>query len=789
MLLTVVTLSIGFFSFGWVLTRPLRAEKLAPGQTLISLVHWGDDTEDAIMARLVAAFHAAQSDVRVQRVNPGNAPDVRRKIQTMVAAGTPPDVFQLGWEHIGTWADKGLLEPIEAFIERDAKRGGPDAFSLESMFGPVVDCFRYHAGDRVVGRGKLFAIPKDFTVVGFYYNKDLFKLAGVPFPSPDGWTWDEFLHAARQIGKLPNTYGADFVTWEAMLTVYCWSRGAGISSDGFKTFNFNEPKVLRALADLDAWFKEERTLASAKTQMETSSEPFLTGRIGMAGPFGRWKVPPYREIKDFDWDFAPLPHDPDVKPTSGIFTSAWAMSSGSRNKDAAWKFIRFLSSAEGQRLIAESGVAIPANIAAARSDAFNDPGKPENDHVYLDAVAGARAIGWPPEERYAERFRVQMEQVFKSRTKTVAEALADVQRDFETFQRDDARLYSFPAVNWPIVVTWVATPLAIGAVALVLLWWLRRPSRHALREEAAGLTMISPWLIGLVVFTAFPIALSLILSFCKWSGLVTLDRAQWVGFHNFVSLLTDERFYASLRVTLIYAALSVPLGQAAALAAALLMNQEMRGIGFFRAAWYLPSVLAGVAISILWAWVFHHEHGMLNALLGPVCGAINKLSAVLNLGWSVAAPRWFERDAQHWAVPAFVIMGFWNIGGTMMIYLAGLKGIPAELYEAASIDGARTLKRFWNVTLPMLSPVIFFNVIIAIIASFQVFTQAYVMTGGGPGDATRFYVVYLYNQAFDLHEMGYASAMAWLLMLIILALTLTLMRGSRRFVYYEALKA
>jgi multiple sugar transport system permease protein len=155
---------------------------------------------------------------------------------------------------------------------------------------------------------------------------------------------------------------------------------------------------------------------------------------------------------------------------------------------------------------------------------------------------------------------------------------------------------------------------------------------------------------------------------------------------------------------------------------------------------------------------------------------------------ALTAPKWFTEDAAWFGPPAFAIMSFWAMGGTMVIYLAGLKGIPRELYEAAAIDGSSALQRFRNITLPMLSPIIFFNAIMAVIASFQVFTQAFVMTGGGPGDSTRFYVLYLYNLAFDRSHMGYASAMAWLLLVIILALTLLVMRGSRRFVYYEALK-
>ncbi|MGD9714470.1 MAG: carbohydrate ABC transporter permease, partial [Thermomicrobiales bacterium] len=229
--------------------------------------------------------------------------------------------------------------------------------------------------------------------------------------------------------------------------------------------------------------------------------------------------------------------------------------------------------------------------------------------------------------------------------------------------------------------------------------------------------------------------------------------------------------------------------QLAALFAALLMNNEFRSIGFFRSAWYLPSVLAGVGIAVLWKWVFDDEAGLLNDLLGTLHGGYAWLMQKVGFNVSAFQPiGWFERDANRFGVLAFVIISVWSIGGSMMIYLAGLKGIPNDLYEAASIDGAVAWRKLLNVTLPMLSPVIFFNVIIAIIASFQVFTQAYVMTGGGPGDATRFYVIYLYNQAFDFHQMGPASAMAWLLLLIVLALTMVVMLGSRRFVYYEGLK-
>jgi multiple sugar transport system permease protein len=241
-------------------------------------------------------------------------------------------------------------------------------------------------------------------------------------------------------------------------------------------------------------------------------------------------------------------------------------------------------------------------------------------------------------------------------------------------------------------------------------------------------------------------------------------------------LTEDDTFRRSLFVTVLYAAIAVPTGQVFALMAALLLNMRVAGVGLYRAAWYLPSVLAGVGIAVLWQWVFKSEGGLMNTVLEPLLSP-----------FGLQPPAWFTTDAAVWGVPAFAIMNFWIVGGSMLVYLAGLRNIPKEQYEAASIDGARAWRRFRNVTLPMLSPVILFNVIMAIIGSFQVFTQAFVMTSGGPGDDTRFYVLYLYNLAFDVYEMGYASALAWVLLLVVLVLTaITLKIGGRK-VYYEGM--
>jgi multiple sugar transport system permease protein len=644
----------------------------------------------------------------------------------------------------------------------------------------VVDAFRFD-GKRV-GKGALYGLPKDFTTVGFYYNKDLFAQAGMPFPPADEWTWDDFIAAARAIGKLPGCHGAEFVTWEAMIRIYLFTYGVDFTDPGFERFRFNDPEVRDAIERLRSWFPlddEDRTLLSAKTQLETSQEPFLTGAVGLAGPYGRWKVPTYRRIDKFDWDFAPLPHAAGKPPANGVLTVAWAMSAQNRHPEESWRLMKYLCSPRGQELICAQGLAIPVLRSVARSRCFTDPDqKPENDDAFLTAAEQASYVEWPADPKYRDQLKTQLEEIFKL-GKPVEPALAAAQAAWESNQTPTAFRADYRLVPWGSIAAWILVPLAALIAITAAMWWRRRPGRLAFQEELVGMGMVSPWVIGFVALTTFPIVLSLLLAFTRWSGMVTLDQAEWVGLDNFRELLLfDATFRRALFVTVLYALLAVPSSQIAALVAALLLNHEFRTIGVFRAIWYLPSVLAGVGMAIMWKWVFHHEHGLLNYLLAPVLGSFD-----------TAPPRWFERDAPTWGVPAFALINLWVIGGTMMIYLAGLKGIPKDLYEAAEIDGATGRRRFLNVTMPMLSPVIFFNVIIAIIASFQIFTQVFIMTGGGPGTATHFYVYYVYKKAFDLHEMGYASAMAWLLLVIVLVLTLFVMRGSRRYVYYEALKA
>ncbi|MHB0874476.1 MAG: carbohydrate ABC transporter permease [Anaerolineae bacterium] len=298
---------------------------------------------------------------------------------------------------------------------------------------------------------------------------------------------------------------------------------------------------------------------------------------------------------------------------------------------------------------------------------------------------------------------------------------------------------------------------------------LRRQQRRGIteREEERGFYLfISPWLVGFVIFTLGPMIASFIISFMKYD---VLSAPQFIGVENYrVMFTTDPLFWQSLEVTFVYSMGSVPLGMAASLFVAILMNQPVRGIYVFRTIYYLPSLITGVPSALLWMWVFNPSVGILNYGLSLI---------------GIKGPLWLFSET--WVLPSLIIMSLWGIGGSMIIYLASLQGVPQHLLEAAEIDGAGVLARFRHVTIPMISPVIFFNLVMSIIGSFQVFTSAFVMTQGGPANASLFYVLHLYRNAFSYFKMGYASALAWVLFAIILFFSLLVVRSSPAWVYYE----
>ncbi|MCJ7841289.1 sugar ABC transporter permease [Lederbergia sp. NSJ-179] len=287
------------------------------------------------------------------------------------------------------------------------------------------------------------------------------------------------------------------------------------------------------------------------------------------------------------------------------------------------------------------------------------------------------------------------------------------------------------------------------------------------REETAFWLFISPWVLGFICFVGGPILASLFFSFTKYN---ITDAVDFIGLGNYKTLFSDDLFYKSLGVTTYYAALAVPFTICLGLLLALLLNQKIKGQAFFRTMFYAPTVVSGVSIAFLWAWLLNPDFGVVNSILYTLFG--------------VDGPGWFT-DSKT-VIPSFVLMQLTSLGGTMIIFLASLQSLPDELYEVASIDGAGPIRRFFKITIPLISPVILFNSIIAIINSFQVFTQAYVVTKGGPNWMSYFYVYYLFDTAFADFNIGYASAQAWILFIIIFVLTMLSLLVSKRYVHYES---
>jgi len=295
---------------------------------------------------------------------------------------------------------------------------------------------------------------------------------------------------------------------------------------------------------------------------------------------------------------------------------------------------------------------------------------------------------------------------------------------------------------------------------------MSRRSNHKAKQYLTGYLFVSPWIVGFIAFVFWPFLQSIYLSFTRYN---IVSPAKWVGAANYRMLLTqDELFWKSAWVTIKFAIISVPLGIVAGIALALLLNINVKGITAFRTIFYLPSIVPTVATSVLFIWI-----------LNPTIGLINRVLALAH----IQGPSWL--NTAPWAFYSLVMMSLWGVGGSMIIYLAGLKDIPVHLYEAATIDGANALKKMRHITLPMMTPVIFFNLVMGIIGSFQYFTQAYVIApNGGPQDSTYFYSLYLYNRAWKYLDMGYASAMAWMLFLVIIVLTGLVFRTQKKWVHY-----
>jgi len=769
LLLILVLIAIGLY---FLLED--ASDLAGPDRITLTMVHGGFERDRIVAEMLKKRFEEVNPDLYLNIIRTS----VERKVDAMIAGRVAPDILYIKFDEVAYHFKGETMLDLMPFISND------EELNLDDYYPQMLKPF--------TRSGRLYTLPCFYTPFIVYYNKDLFDKYGVPYPPTDGnWDWNDYRERAIKLthdtdgdGKI-DEFGLYFAWWQHGVETFIRQNGGSILSEDGQKLVMGDPRTVEALQFLyDLKFKDKVAPSVMTAPGQNPTRLFRQGKVAMYGPWGVFSVPDFRKIKNFDWDVAPLPKGPNGKRAGVVFPYAYAISTQSKHPEEAYRLIRFLTAGEGAEILAKFSLFIPCRRSIAESDLFKDPTtKPENDDALLDDVT--KGYAYLPASA-TTRWKDVYYEINKEFNNLLNDARHTPEQSCRIIDNIGNRILAEAGeVQTKIpFFHWLRLPAAIGVVALVFLIITRRKlTRKAValgplgrKEERWGYVLISPWILGFVCLTAGPILFSAVLSLCKWQSLSSLRTAQFVGLRNYGALLSgrDHLFYRSLQVTAYFTVLSVPLGVCGSLALALLMNVRARGIHLFRTVYYMPAVLPIVAVTVLWWYLFNPNSGLVNHLLGVI--GIAK------------TPNWL--NSPYWSVPLLVTMSLWAVGGNMIIYLAGLQGIPTSLYEAAEIDGAGAWRKFRHVTLPMITPVLFFNIVMGMIGSFQVFSQAYVMYsgGGGPNDSALFYVLYLYRKAFEEFQLGYGCAMAWILFILIFLFTLLIVKSSPIWVHYEGLR-
>ncbi len=724
-----------------------------------SIFFWG--APQKAIHQLVDEFNEQHPTIYVDLLD---MPQMEQKVFTATAGGVPPDLALFDRFRIAAYAERN------AFLDLTG-RAARSSIRQEDFFDT---CW-----DECVYRDGLYGIPYNTDVRVLFWNKQIFREAGLD-PERPPRTWEELREFSRkttkrkpsgeleQVGFVPLSGFALFGnTW---LYLYGWQMGGEyMNEDGTRT-TLNDPKIVAALQWVTDFVNDYgiRDLMQFNTGFGIKElDPFLAGKMSMAGEEGFLLSRIRQYNPNLEFGVAPLPWPKDGVHATWSGGFALVIPSGADHPEAAMEVVRFLVSKEAQTTYGEISEQMPANKEAAQSSYFlEDPYWKvfihEMPYSRFRPVTPVGTVMWDELALALERA------VNGALTPQAALDLAQ-----KNAQRELDRILATrkePLVQWaPVTLALVAAFFLFVGWRALRAWRQIRAMTLRKKEAVSGYLFALPVMIGLVAFTLGPIVVSAIYSLCYYE---VLTPARWIAFGNYERLFTDDpRFWKSLWNTVYYTVLSVPLGVAGSLGLALLLNARIIGRSFMRTLFYLPSIVPIVAASMLFLWLFNGEYGLFNLILRAV---------------GLKAIPWLSDP--KWSKPSLVLMSLWAIGGGMIIFLAGLQGIPRHLYEAARIDGAGRWQQFLSVTLPMLSPTIFFLLIINTITAFQIFTQAFLMTNGQgtPLDSTLFYVFYLYRMGFEYFQMGYASAMAWIMFLLIIGITAIQFRFSRHWVYSES---
>jgi ABC-type sugar transport system permease subunit/ABC-type glycerol-3-phosphate transport system substrate-binding protein len=745
-----------------------------------------------------------------------------------VAGGVPPDVIHFNRHPITEWANIGAFTPLNSFLERDQAENHPDKLSGED-FLPA--CWKETiCDDPATGKPSVFGIPVSMDNRALFYNKDLLIRAGYVDEKGQAKpprTWEEIEEMTvrlterdangqlKRVGFAPYYGNSHFCSYSLM------NGGRTLGDDGKTCVIDNERnrEALRWVTKVyDSIGGAQAVTAFQSTFQAGELDPFVQGKVALKID-GSWQLARMAMFAShMNYGIAPMPL-PTREIAAGRYTTSWmggwcyAIPSSARNKEGAWELIRFLSSdralkifsesrrqlaeGQGQLYVPNMHPKIKFNEWQFNEYVFSHPTIEkqlvEATRMFLDLLKYTEFRPISPAGQFI--FNAENDSLFNAMfhkytpERSLELAQLDIQRALDRVHKPKEG----PQVNWNWFIAGYVTLL--GATALGVYQW---DTRAALRRKVSSLFSFlswkstkdsvthldggaggqyfraqwkggwicaAPWIIGFIVFTGGPLLFSLLISFCHYD---VFNPAKIIGLENFRRMFwSDPLFWKSFGNTL-FMMLGIPIGMSLSLGIALLLNQKVRGVAVWRTFFYLPSIVPAVASSILWIWIFNPNAGLLNSLLEA---------------FGISGPNWLQDERT--SKISLILMGLWGAGGGMIIWLAGLKGISESYYEAAELDGASAWQKFRNITLPLLSPYIFFNLIMALIGTFQIFTQAFIMTQGGPVNSTLFYAYHLFNQSFRYLNMGYAAAMAWFLFVIILGITLFQLKMSKRWVHYE----
>jgi ABC-type sugar transport system permease subunit/ABC-type glycerol-3-phosphate transport system substrate-binding protein len=768
---------------------------------------WDGDVSLKVIAGVLKQFEAENPGIHVKLESIPDYGSYHQKMLVTYAANVAPDVAMMDQGHFQALANRGAILSLNDLM---AKTPG---FDIGTYYKPIVDAMSLS--------GKLYVLPRDIAPEGLiYYNKKAFQDAGIPLP--DGtWTWDfqerpelkekDFLwviHKLTQVGPngKPTRYGF-LPGWPGLLAdtlMFSYGLKPADNDQHPTKLLYDTPemqKIYDFLVDLTLEKKWVPSATEVSNVLQQGAETLFVCQKAALFQCGIWEVPNIRRdmkpgSKDFfDWDITLFPaykNGHHGTPTGG---SGYSIFSSTRYPEAAWKLTRYLAGPVGMTAMAKAGIAQPAIRNLALSDAWlpnkNSPLDQQWPHsrIFTDKAVpyvnfGPTAEYWP---EVVGLIGARQDSIYNGIMKP-AEALKLGNKEGQDRLNSLLKEETLPIFDWKYGVMFVA--LIIGLILLAV-YWPERGIKHTFREKrenAAAYRFLSPWLIGLAIFTLGPMVLSLIMSFLNWD---MIRPAQWRGVHNYTeAFVEDSRFWTSLKVTAFFTLVSTPLGIFVSLVLALLLNQKVKGVPIFRAMFYIPSIASAVAMTLVTRKIMSPDEGLLNTILyHPWLNRFLPIGEALN-AWSQTKPHeqvnWLGNE--HTAMPAVILLALTGVGGGMVVLLAGLQGVPTYYYEAATVDGAGPWHKLKSITLPLITPSIFFTMITGFIGSFQVFTQVFVITSGangGPNNSLLVYMISIWSAAFTTLRMGYGAALAWILFVIILLFTMVQWYGSR-WVYYEA---